>query len=79
MPLNIRDEAVNQLAEQLASRARVNKTEAVRLALTNELARQEASREDPMADLRTLQAEFAARPKTGSHADKAFYDSLYED
>ena len=41
MPLNIRSEEVNQLAEKLASRAGVSKTEAVRIALTNELERQE--------------------------------------
>ena len=79
MPLNIRDEAVNQLAEKLASTARVNKTEAVRLALTNELARRGKLREASLVELRVLQDEFAARPKTGLSADKAFYDSLYED
>ncbi len=39
MPLNIRSEAVNQLAEKLAARARTNKTDAVRIALENELRR----------------------------------------
>jgi antitoxin VapB len=79
MPLNIRDEAVNQLAEKLASAARVNKTEAVRLALTNELARREPPPGSPMEELEALQDEFARRPKSGLRADKAFYDSLYED
>ena len=79
MPLNIRDEAVNQLAEQLASTARVNKTEAVRMALTNELARQEESREAFRAKIKVLQDRVAAWPDTGLKADKAFYDSLYED
>ena len=46
MPLNIRSEAVNQLAEKLASRAGVSKTEAVRIALENELQR----RAEPLAD-----------------------------
>jgi hypothetical protein len=39
MPLNIRDETVNKLAERLAARKRMNKTEAVRAALENELRR----------------------------------------
>ena len=39
MPLNIRSEEVNQLAEKLASRAGVSKTEAVRIALENEMER----------------------------------------
>ena len=32
VPLNIRNEVVNQLAERLASRKRINKTDAVRIA-----------------------------------------------
>ncbi len=79
MPLNIRSEAVNQLAEKLASRAGVSKTEAVRIALENELQR----RAEPLADflekIRPLQDALAAYPATGPKADKAFYDSLYED
>src|SRR5262249_42685941 len=39
MPLNIRSEAVNQLAEKLAARTHMNKTEAVRTALANKLPR----------------------------------------
>ncbi|WP_313901732.1 type II toxin-antitoxin system VapB family antitoxin [Methylobacterium sp. J-088] len=35
MPLNIRSEEVNRLAETLASKAGVSKTEAVRIALVN--------------------------------------------
>jgi hypothetical protein len=37
MPLNIRNEANNQLAEKLAARRHVIKTDAVRMALENEL------------------------------------------
>ena len=35
MPLNIRNEAVNQLAKKLAVRKHLNKTEAVKVALEN--------------------------------------------
>ena len=37
MPLNIRGEQVNQLAEELAAGKRVSKTAAVKLALENAL------------------------------------------
>ena len=43
MPLNIRSEPVNQLATKLVARARVNKSEAVRMALENELHRLDAA------------------------------------
>ena len=39
MPLNIRSEEVNRLAETLAARTQRNKTEAVKRALENELRR----------------------------------------
>ena len=39
MPLNIRNEAIQQLAKKLAARKHTNKTDAVKLALENELRR----------------------------------------
>jgi antitoxin VapB len=75
MPLNIRSEAVNQLAEKLAARARTNKTEAVRIALENELQRLD----EPVPRrerLRPLQERVLRRPATGLEADKAFYDEV---
>jgi len=39
MPLNIGNEVVNQLAERLAAGRKMNKTDAVRIALENELRR----------------------------------------
>ncbi|MBB5760819.1 type II toxin-antitoxin system VapB family antitoxin [Methylorubrum rhodesianum] len=75
MPLNIRSKEVNRLAEKLASRARVSKTEAVRIALVNELERQE--RRIPLAErLRPLLERVDAVPNTGLPADKAFFDDL---
>jgi antitoxin VapB len=79
MPLNIRSEEVNRLAEELASRARVSKTEAVRLALTNELKRREESLADFLARIKPIQDRIASYPDTGLKADKVFYDSLYEE
>jgi antitoxin VapB len=75
MPLNIRSEDVNRLAEQLAARRHVNKTEAVKLALENELRRLDQA--VPLRErLRPLQTRIQARPATGQEADKAFYDAL---
>ena len=75
MPLNIRSEVVNQLAERLAVRKRMNKTDAVRMALENELRRLDEAM--PLRDrLRPLQERVLSRPATGLDADKAFYDEL---
>ena len=78
MPLNIRSEEVNQLAEKLAARKHVNKTEAVKLALENELRRLDDTL--PLRErLRPLQERVLARPATGLEADKALYDDLSGD
>lgn len=78
MPLNIRSEEVNRLAETLASKAGVSKTEAVRIALVNELGRQE--QRVPLAErLKPLLDRMDAVPRTGLEADKAFYDSLNDE
>ena len=78
MPLNIRSEVVNQLAERLAARTQVNKTNAVRIALENELRRLDEA--VPLRDrLRPLQKRVLSRPATGLEADKAFYDELSGD
>ncbi len=78
MPLNIRNETVNRLARRLAARTRLNKTEAVKLALENELRRIE--RKTPLRiRLRPLQERLLRRPATGLDADKRFYDELSGD
>jgi antitoxin VapB len=75
MPLNIRNEEVNQLAERLAARTQMNKTDAVRSALENELRRLDEA--VPLRErLRSLQERVLSRPATGLEADKAFYDEL---
>ena len=75
MPLNIRSEEVNRLAETLAARKHVNKTDAVKQALENELRRLDQAL--PLRErLRPLQDRVMARPATGLEADKAFYDEL---
>ena len=78
MPLNIRSEAVNQLAEALAARMATNKTDAVARALRNELQRLDDA--IPLRErLRPLQNRVLSRPATGLEADKAFYDDLSGD
>ena len=78
MPLNIRDEQVNRLAQLVAERRRVTKTEAVRQALQRDLAA--LDQDTPMMErIREIQARVAARPSTGLEADKAFYDSLNDE
>jgi len=75
VPLNIRSEAVNQLAERLAARTHTNKTDAVRIALEHELRRLDEA--VPLRErLRALQERVLSRPTTGLEADKAFYDDL---
>ncbi|MER2264944.1 type II toxin-antitoxin system VapB family antitoxin [Methylobacterium oxalidis] len=75
MSLTIESEEVDRLAEQLATAARVDKTEAVRMALVNELQRREASL--PLRErVRPLLDRIAAVPDTGLEADKAFFDEL---
>ena len=78
MPLNIRSEAVNQLAETLANRMATNKTDAVARALRNELQRLDDA--VPLRErLRSIQNRVLSRPATGLDADKAFYDELSGD
>jgi antitoxin VapB len=78
MPLNVRNDEVNRLAERLAARKRTTKTEAVKVALENELRRLDEA--TPLRErLRPLQERIAARPATGLDADKAFYDELSGD
>jgi antitoxin VapB len=75
MPLNIRSEEVNKLAEELAAKRHVTKTEAVKLALVNELERdkQDVSLSER---LKPIQDRIMARGRTGLKADKAFFDEL---
>jgi antitoxin VapB len=78
VPLNIRDETVNQLAERLAARQQLTKTGAVKQAWQNELRHIDATL--PLRErLHPQQYRVLARLATGQEADKAFCDSLNED
>jgi antitoxin VapB len=82
MPLNIRSEEVNQLAERLAKARRTTKTEAVKLALVEALGK-EAPQPDGTLPLwertRAIREQILSHEPTGLAADKAFNDALYED
>ena len=78
MALNIRSREVDRLANELATRKHINKTEAVKLALENELHRLNEAL--PLSErIRHLQDRILARPATGLEADKAFFDDLSGD
>jgi antitoxin VapB len=75
MPLNIRSEEVNKLADKLARRTHLSKTDAVRLALENELRR--VDEKQPLWErLKPLRDKIAAYPDSGLAADKPFFDEL---
>jgi antitoxin VapB len=77
MGIFIKDPETDKAVRKLAKLRGVSLTEAIRSAVTRELELSEPSRED--VELKKLQEEFASYPSTGLKADKAFYDSLYED
>jgi antitoxin VapB len=73
-----RKDRVDRLAERLAVVESGAKTEAVRVALENELARVEGAK--TLAErLQPIRERIAKRPPTGLDADKAFYDELSGD
>jgi antitoxin VapB len=75
VPLNIRSETVDKLAEKLVARTGTNKTDTVRIALENELRRLDEAK-PPRERLCPLQERVPRRPATGLEADKSFYDEL---
>ena len=79
MPLNIRNEEVNELATKLAARKHITKTEAVRLALERELQR--TDEEVPLLErIKIIQDRLATYPdREGVVIDKAFFDELSGD
>lgn len=78
MPLNIRSDEVNALAEKLAAMRKVTKTEAVRQAL-DEAVKRENDNIPFMERIKVIQDRIASYPDTGLKADKAFFDELSGD
>ena len=77
MGIFIKDSETDKAVRKLAMLRGVSLTEAIRSAVTRELERSEADNVD--LELKKLQEKYASYPSTGLKADKAFYDSLYED
>ena len=78
MTLSIRDAATDQLVRELAKRKNLGLTEAVRLAVANELRRLDD--ETPLGErIAAIRGSIIARGLTGEKADKAFFDDLSGD
>jgi antitoxin VapB len=78
MPFHIRDPETDILVRELARKRGLGLTEAVKIAVSAELRRDQAA--TPFeAKLKALQDKALSRPPTGLAADKAFYDSLSGD
>lgn len=78
MALHIRDVETDRLVRLLAEQRGIPLTEAIKLAVRNELER-EAQRPGLWDRLKPLHARLAARASTGLEADKAFFDGLNDE
>jgi antitoxin VapB len=76
--LYIKDEETSRLARELAERRKLTKTAAVRLALTNELAK-DVPRRSALEIIEELQRTSTLRYDPNVVIDKAFYDSLNDE
>jgi len=75
MPLHIRDEATSQLVRTLAKQRGIGLTEAIKLAVENELSRVDAA--TPVIDrIAAIRRSILSLRPTGEEADKAFFDAL---
>jgi antitoxin VapB len=79
MAFHIRDPETDALVRELAEKAHVGITEAVKLAAAEALATREKARAEKLAALRAIRDEVASWPRTGLKADKAFFDELSGD
>jgi antitoxin VapB len=79
MAFHIRDPETDALVRELADKAHVGITEAVKLAASEALAAREKARAEKLAALKAIRDEVAAWPRTGLKADKAFFDELSGD
>jgi antitoxin VapB len=78
MPFHIRDVEADELVRELARRRQIGLTEAVKLAVRNELRREDEA--VPLQErIAKLRDEVLSRPATGLVADKSFFDELSGD
>ena len=74
MPLYVRDESVRELAAQLAERRSCSVTDAVRSALEEALAQDDAHRQEKRRKMREILARVDAAPRLGVVSDSDLYD-----
>ena len=75
MPVYIKDAETTRLVAELAELRRVSKKDAVRMAVSAELAR--AAETVPLRErFAALRRKYPLPPPTGQVADKAFFDDL---
>lgn len=84
MAFHVRDAETDRVVRELARRRGATLTATIRAAVEKELEIEragEASRDQRSVrdKIKEIQDRIAARGLTGMKADKAFYDSLYED
>lgn len=77
--LYVKDDEALRLAEELAKRRGITKVAAVRLALSNELAREPENKRDLLAWLDDHRRRNPLPPPTGVKADKAFFDEMWDE
>ena len=77
MTFYVRDPATDKAVRKLAKLKGITLTEAIRSAVEAELEREKSDVNEKAID--AIIAKVASWPDTGLKADKAFYDSLYED
>lgn len=78
MAFHVRDPGTDALVRELARKRGVGLTEAIRLAVAEELKR-EAAEPTLLDKIRAIQDEIAKLPRSGLKADKAFFDDLSGD
>jgi antitoxin VapB len=77
MSIYIKDPATDKAVRKLAKLRGQTLTEAIKFAVEYELEKEKRHKKLSLAErIRPLQERFAALPKSGLQADKAFYDSL---
>jgi antitoxin VapB len=77
VPFHIRDPETDTLVRELARKRGCGLTDAVKLAVENELKRDES--QEILARIAAVQEEVAKWPDSGLEADKAFFDWLSDD
>jgi antitoxin VapB len=76
MAFHIRDPKADRAVRELAARRGLSLTEAVRLAVENELRADRQGAEDIERSIRRVQEAARAKAGGGQVVDKAFYDEL---